>query len=46
MDNLVYDITLEQDQGLATTKLETLGITIDELTQEQIDYKDDYTAGT
>jgi adenosylhomocysteinase len=46
MDNLVYDITLEQDQGLAITKLETLGITIDELTQEQIDYKDDYTAGT
>ena len=46
MDNLVYDITLEQDQGLAITKLETLGIKIDELTQEQIDYKDDYTAGT
>jgi adenosylhomocysteinase len=46
MDNLVYDITLEQDQALATTKLETLGFTIDELTQEQIDYKDDYTAGT
>ena len=46
MDNLVYDITLEQDQGLAITKLETLGINIDELTQEQIDYKDDYTAGT
>ena len=46
MDNLVYDITLEQDQGLATTKLETLGIAIDELTEEQIEYKDDYNAGT
>jgi len=42
----VYDITLEQDMGLATTKLETLGFSIDELTQEQITYSTDYTAGT
>lgn len=46
MDNLVYDITLEQDQNLATTKLETIGVSIDTLTDDQIEYKDDYTAGT
>jgi len=42
----VYDITLEQDMDLATTKLETLGFSIDELTQAQITYSTDYTAGT
>lgn len=46
MDNNVYDITLEQDQDLATTKLATIGVSIDTLTADQIDYKDDYTAGT
>ena len=46
MDNLVYDITTEQDENLATTKLETIGITIDKLTADQIEYQDDYTAGT
>ena len=46
MDNLVYDITTEQDENLATTKLETIGVTIDKLTADQIEYKDDYTAGT
>ena len=46
MDNSVYDITLEQDQNLATTKLETIGVRIDVLSADQIEYKDDYTAGT
>ena len=46
MDNLVYDITTEQDENLATTKLETIGVTIDKLTADQIEYKDDYTTGT
>ena len=46
MDNNVYDITLEQDQDLATTKLATIGVSIDTLTADQIEYKDDYTAGT
>ena len=46
MDKSVYDITLEQDQNLATTKLETIGVSIDKLTTDQIEYKDDYTAGT
>ena len=46
MDSKVYDITLEQDMDLATTKLSTLGFSIDELTEEQIAYSKDYTAGT
>ena len=46
MDNNVYDITVEQDQNLATTKLATIGVSIDTLTTDQIEYKDDYTAGT
>ena len=46
MDAEVYDITLKQDMDLATTKLATLGFTIDELTEEQIAYSTDYTAGT
>ena len=46
MDSEVYDITLEQDMDLATTKLSTLGFSIDELTEEQIAYSKDYTAGT
>ena len=46
MDSKVYDITLEQDMDLATTKLSTLGFSIDELTSEQIAYSKDYTAGT
>ena len=46
MQPIVYDITTEQDQNLATTKLETLGFTIDSLTDEQIAYLDDYNAGT
>jgi len=46
MDSKVYDITLEQDMDLAITKLNTLGFSIDELTDEQIAYSKDYTAGT
>jgi len=46
MDTKVYDITMEQDMELATTKLGTLGFSIDELTEEQIAYSTDYTAGT
>ena len=46
MAPIVHDITLEQDQGLAITKLTTLGFEIDTLTQEQIAYHSDYTAGT
>lgn len=46
MENKVYDITKEQDQGLALKKLETLGISIDTLTEEQVKYLKDYTSGT
>ena len=46
LEPIVYDITKEQDQDLATTKLSTLGFEIDELTEEQIEYLDDYNAGT
>ena len=46
MDPIVYDITKQQDIDVASTKLETLGFSIDELTQEQIKYATDYTAGT
>ena len=43
---VVYDISLEQDQGLAKTKLATLGFKIDVLTTDQVAYLSDYTAGT
>jgi adenosylhomocysteinase len=46
MDPIVYDITKQQDVDVASTKLETLGFSIDELTQDQIDYTTDYTSGT
>ena len=46
MGPIVHDITMEQDQELALTKLETLGFKIDKLTAEQIEYLSDYTAGT
>ncbi|MDA9167920.1 adenosylhomocysteinase, partial [Candidatus Poseidonia alphae] len=46
MGNQVYDITTEQDQDLATTKLDTLGFSIDVLTDAQLAYLDDYSVGT
>ncbi|MBI31480.1 MAG: adenosylhomocysteinase [Euryarchaeota archaeon] len=46
LEPIVHDITLEQDQDLATTKLETMGFEIDTLTEEQIAYHSDYTVGT
>ncbi len=46
LDNKVYDISEEQDQHIAGIKLTTLGYSIDKLTPEQIEYMDDYAAGT
>ena len=46
MQPIVYDITTEQDQNLAVTKLATLGFSIDSLTNDQTEYLDDYNAGT
>ena len=43
---LVYDIPEAQDQDLATLKLATVGVSIDELTEEQKAYSLDYAAGT
>ena len=43
---LVYDIPVEQDQELAALKLETIGTSIDALTEEQLAYNLDYAAGT
>jgi adenosylhomocysteinase len=42
----VHDIPLEQDQELARMKLKTMEITIDTLTKDQENYRDDYLAGT
>ena len=38
LENKVYDVPVEIDDGVAEVKLETLGINIDELTDEQIEY--------
>ncbi len=45
-ENLVYDISPEQDAELATLKLKTAGLSIDELTPDQIAYLTDFSAGT
>jgi len=42
----VYELPPEQDQELASIKLRTQGLSIDELTADQIKYRDDYAAGT
>ncbi len=42
----VHDLPREQDLELANLKLATVGGGLDALTQEQIDYLDDYSAGT
>jgi adenosylhomocysteinase len=42
----VHDVPLEQDRELARLKLQTMAISIDTLTREQEEYRDDYTAGT
>ena len=46
LDPGVYDIPVEQDQDIARVKLETMNLPIDSLTQEQIIYSKDYSAGT
>ncbi|MBM4389400.1 MAG: adenosylhomocysteinase, partial [Deltaproteobacteria bacterium] len=46
MEKKVYTIPDEQDAEIARMKLETMGIGIDTLTEDQIRYRDDYSAGT
>jgi len=38
LENKVYNVPAEIDDGIARVKLETLGVTIDELTEEQVAY--------
>lgn len=42
----VYELPPAQDQEIALTKLSTMGIGIDKLTDEQVKYATDYSAGT
>ncbi|HNR38182.1 MAG TPA: adenosylhomocysteinase [Acidobacteriota bacterium] len=46
LEKKVHDIPETQDQEIATLKLATMGVSIDTLTEEQIRYADDYSAGT
>ena len=46
MPNEVMDLPVELDQMIATMKLETMGIQIDVLSDEQVSYATDYSAGT
>ncbi len=46
MENKVYDVSEEQDQGIAKMKLETMGIKIDKLSEDQKTYETDYSCGT
>jgi adenosylhomocysteinase len=46
LDKKVYELPPEQDQEIARTKLHTMGLAIDTLTEEQKIYATDYSAGT
>ncbi len=46
LENTVIDLPEELDQEIAQMKLETMGLTLDRLTDEQIVYATDYSAGT
>jgi adenosylhomocysteinase len=45
-ENAVIDLPVELDQEIAGIKLETMGLSIDLLTDEQVAYATDYSAGT
>ncbi len=46
LPNTVIDLPEELDQHIAGIKLETMGMSIDTLTEDQIAYATDYSAGT
>jgi adenosylhomocysteinase len=46
LPNDVIDLPVELDQEIAGIKLETMGLQIDRLTEEQVIYATDYSAGT
>jgi len=46
LENAVYTLPEELDQEIAGLKLESMGLSIDALTDEQIRYRDAYSEGT
>jgi adenosylhomocysteinase len=46
LEKRVYELPPELDQELALTKLGTMGLAIDKLTEDQKKYATDYSAGT
>ena len=46
LEKTVHDLPEEQDQELAQLKLQTMGLSIDDLSEEQARYAVDYSAGT
>jgi adenosylhomocysteinase len=46
LEKRVYELPKEQDQELAMLKLQTMGASIDALTDAQRTYATDYSAGT
>jgi len=46
LEKKVYELPKELDQEIAGVKLQCMGMSIDELTPEQVAYMNDYAAGT
>ncbi len=46
LKNKVYKVPLELDRRIAFLKLESMDVSIDELTEEQVEYLDSWQAGT
>jgi len=46
LEEQVYDIPQEMDDEIARVKLQTMGVDIDTLSEEQEHYATDYSAGT
>ncbi|MQB01702.1 MAG: adenosylhomocysteinase [Actinobacteria bacterium] len=46
LEKKVYDVPVEIDKDVARLKLETMGIRIDELTEEQLAYMEEWEEGT
>jgi len=46
LPNTVIDLPVELDQEIARIKLDTMGLALDALTEEQVAYASDYSAGT
>ena len=46
LENAVIDLPVELDQEIALMKLDTMGLALDVLSDEQVAYATDYSAGT